>query len=93
VLLMVVSLFGGYRTATRMTEETSSEETSSAQEYAHRQSDGAATRRARADGERWVNAVVTNSTATASRPADRLRGESPPSGHLMANGLCAPLCC
>lgn len=97
VLLMVVSLLGGYRVAARMSEETSSQEAESVQEYAHRQGDGASTRRSRADRESCIHAValgiVSGSAASSANLAGRLRGESPPDGHLIANGLCAPLRC
>lgn len=94
VLLMVVSLLGGYRVATRMTEETSSEEVSQVEAYAHRQSEGGSPkRRSRTSADTWISASAPTANASVSRPAGRLIGESPVNGHQMANGLRAPLRC
>jgi hypothetical protein len=94
ILLMVVSLFGGYRVATRMSEETNSEEIAEVQEYAHRQAEGSALkRRPRTENDGWVTTVHSHGAVRVSGPAKREFGESPSSGHLIANGLRAPLRC
>jgi hypothetical protein len=94
ILLMVVSLFGGYRVATRMSEETNSEEIAEVQEYAHRQAEGSALkRRPRTETDGWVSAVQSHGAVPVSGSAKRESGELPYSGHLMANGLRAPLRC
>lgn len=93
IVLMVVSLFGGYCTGTRITEE-SSEETSEVLEYAHRQeSQRSLNRRARALGFRPASAVAVVTATSLGNREERRSGQTDPAGHLLTNGLRAPLRC
>lgn len=93
VVLMAVSLFGGFRTATRVMEETSGE-SSEVQEYAHRQVEANGPRRHLGGGADHRNALrPLAQRAPVSRPVERLCGESESPGHQIANGLRAPLRC
>jgi hypothetical protein len=94
ILLMVVSLLGGYRASARMTEETNSEEIAEVQAYAHRQAEGSALkRRPRTENDGWVTTVHSHGAVPVSGSAKREIGELPHAGHLIANGLRAPLRC
>jgi hypothetical protein len=95
ILLMVVSLCGGYRATTRISEETETEQTSEVLGYAHRLAEA---------GQRTLNrrlrsADVPPTLATvaigSSRSAlsQRAHAETPDGGHVLSNGLRAPLRC
>ncbi|MBL8850316.1 MAG: hypothetical protein JNG89_11615 [Planctomycetaceae bacterium] len=95
VLLMVVSLFGGYRATTRVTEETETQQTSEILEYAHRLAEGGQrtpNRRARtADVPPRLAAAVDGSSRSVL--SQRAHAELPSIDHVLANGLRAPLRC
>jgi hypothetical protein len=94
ISLMVVSLLGGYRVTARVTEETNSEEIAEVQAYAHRQAEGSALkRRPRTENDGWVTTHHFHGAVSVPRTATRESGERPPAGHLIANGLRAPLRC
>lgn len=94
ISLMVVSLLGGYRVSARMSEETNAEEIAEVQAFAHRQSEGGALkRRPRTETDGWVSVDQSHGAVPVSGPASRKFGERPQAGHLIANGLCAPLRC
>jgi len=96
ILLMVVSLCGGFRSTSAAVEEIETECQTEALEYAHRLSD---------TGQRTLTRGVRNDLETAHassdtadgiarrRPADRRVGSTDRSSHVLANGLCAPLRC
>jgi len=94
ISLMVVSLLGGYRATARMSEETNSEEIAEVQEYAHRQAEGSALkRRPRTENDGWVTTTHFHGAVSVPGTATRESGERPTAGHLIANGLRAPLRC
>lgn len=94
IALMVVSLLGGYRGAARMSEETNAEGIAEIQVYAHRQTEGSALkRRPRTETDGWVTTAHSHGAVPVSGHATRESGERPPAGHLIANGLRAPLRC
>ena len=95
VLLMVVSLFGGYRATTRVSEETETQQTSEILEYAHRLAEGgqrALNRRTRtADVPPLLTMTVDGSSRSAL--SQRAHAETPSIAHVLSNGLRAPLRC
>ena len=96
ILLMAVSLNGGYCVASEVTEETSSEETSEILEFAHRLSDGSQRSLRRRVPSRHVRLAVTSRVAEAATHGGRAirdSGSVTTRGHTLSNGLCAPHRC
>jgi hypothetical protein len=95
ILLMVVSLCGGYRAPTRIFEETETQQTSEVLEYAHRLAES---------GQRSLNRLARSANVPPTLATDaggssrsslsqRAHAETAAGGHVLANGLRAPLRC
>ena len=95
ILLMVVSLCGGYRAPTRVSEETETQQTSEILGYAHRLAEAGQRTLSRRSRSADVPPKLATVAVGSSRSAlsQRAHAETPVGGHVLANGLRAPLRC
>lgn len=94
IALMVVSLFGGYRLATRVTEEIAPHVLSEILENSHRASDAQGRCLNRRHGAIDERLLSTRPWRAAAQPrTSPRRTEAAPRSYALANGLNAPLHC